>query len=150
MQGFPSHLDLCVADPVVSIAFYDALLSSLGYSRVRSSDQAWQEPNPSRAAWGISYPDGQSFGIDLRPASSNTSRLYELYEPGPHHLAFQADSDEAVDRVHRAMQHDGWSAADEPFDYGGQPAYGDHYYAVFFIDPDGFKVEVVHAVGFGG
>jgi catechol 2,3-dioxygenase-like lactoylglutathione lyase family enzyme len=149
MQGAPSHLDLCVVDPRASIPFYDTLLSSLGYTRARSSEPDWQKPNPTRAAWGIRYPDGTTFGIDLRPASSNTTGRYGTYDPGPHHLALQADSDAAVDRVHRAMQRDGWSAADPPFNYGGQPGYGEHYYAVFFIDPDGFKLEVVYAMGFG-
>lgn len=150
MEGLPSHLDLCVADPSASIRFYDTLLSSLGFSRTQSSAPGWREPDPSRAAWGISYPDGQAFGIDLRPASSSSTRRYGTYEPGPHQLALQPDSDDTVDRVQRAMRQDGWYAVDEPSNYGGQPGYGQHYYAVFFLDPDGFKVEIVHALGFGG
>ena len=32
---------------------------------------------------------------------------------------------------------------DPPTDYGGQPAYSKGYYAAFFADPDGIKLEVV-------
>ena len=31
---------------------------------------------------------------------------------------------------------------DPPAEYGGRPAYGDSYYAVFVADPDGVKLEV--------
>ena len=33
---------------------------------------------------------------------------------------------------------------DPPVDYSGHPAYGPGYYAAFFADPDGVKLEVVH------
>ncbi len=148
MQGFPSHLDLSVADPARSIPFYHTLLTALGYSRWRGGGEAWREPQPTRAAWGLRYADGSVFGIDLRPARHNTQRVYDRFEPGPHHLALQADTDAAVDQVHAAMQQAGARITDPPANYGGTPGYGEHYYAVFLRDPDGFKVEVVHARGF--
>ena len=33
---------------------------------------------------------------------------------------------------------------DAPADYGGQPGYAAGYYAAFFADPDGLKLEGVH------
>jgi hypothetical protein len=33
---------------------------------------------------------------------------------------------------------------DPPADYSGQQGYGAGYYAVFFADPDGVKLEVVY------
>jgi len=86
--GLPAHIDLSVGDPALSIPFYEALLSSLGYVPWRSERPEWQEPEPTRAAWGREYPDGSSFGIDLRPALRR--RQYDRYEPGPHHVAFTA------------------------------------------------------------
>jgi catechol 2,3-dioxygenase-like lactoylglutathione lyase family enzyme len=148
MPAFPSHLDLCVADPSRSIRFYAALLETLGYRRWQESDPDWQEPDPTRAAWALTYLDGSVFGIDLRPATSRLAERYDAYAPGPHHLALQAESDEQVDEVHGAMVAIGAEVADAPTEYGGQMGYGHHYYAVFFLDPDGFKVEVVHARGF--
>lgn len=148
-RGHLSHLDFSVGDPARSIPFYHTLLSALGYRRFRADDEAWREPAPSRAAWAIRFPDGTSFGIDLRPAHEDRRhRRYDRTEPGPHHLAFQVDDDAAVEEVHRAMRAAGAEVLDAPCDYGGRPGYGRHYYAVFFADPDGFKVEVVHAPQF--
>jgi catechol 2,3-dioxygenase-like lactoylglutathione lyase family enzyme len=59
-------------------------------------------------------------------------------------VAFHADSDAVVDRVHGEIAAVGGAILDPPRHYGGQPGYGEHYYAVFFADPDGFKIEVCH------
>jgi catechol 2,3-dioxygenase-like lactoylglutathione lyase family enzyme len=40
------------------------------------------------------------------------------------------------------MRAVGATVLDPPAEYGGQPGYGDAYYAVFFEDPDGVKLEV--------
>ena len=146
-KGFLSHIDFSVGDPEKSIPFYDMLLTSLGYKRYRALGAEWQEPKPIRAAWGLQYDDGASFGIDLRPATSNSTRIYDRYEPGPHHIAFNVDSDDEVDEVYRSMVQIGAEVLDAPTQYGGQQGYGEYYYAVFFADPDKFKVEVAHARG---
>jgi hypothetical protein len=36
---------------------------------------------------------------------------------------------------------------DPPTDYSGQRGYGDDYYAAFYGDPDGVKLEVVSLPG---
>ncbi len=136
VNGTLSHIDFSVSDLEKSILFYDTLLPALGYRRWRQS------------AWGLEYPDGSVFGIDLRPAETGIGRSYNRYEPGPHHLAFNVDADAAVDAIFERMREAGAEVADAPANYGGQPGYGSHYYAVFFFDPDGFKVEVVHSIGF--
>lgn len=142
--GFIAHIDLSVGHPSRAIPFYEALLTTLGFQRWRADEAAWQEPNPTRAAWGLRYPDGTSFGIDLRPARAESrERRYDRFEPGPHHTAFLADDPATVDRVHRVMRDSGAEILDPPKQYGGTPGYGDDYYAVFFADPDGYKLEVV-------
>ena len=146
-KGFLSHVDFSAGDPEKSIAFYDVLLTSLGYTRYRALGAEWQDPKPTRAAWGLEYDDGTSFGIDLRPATSNATRIYDRCEPGPHHIAFSVDSDDEVDEVYRSMVLIGAEVLDAPSQYGGQQGYGEYYYAAFFADPDKFKVEVVHAKG---
>ena len=42
------------------------------------------------------------------------------------------------------MQAVAATVLDPPADYGGQPGYSPGYYAVFFADPDGIKLEFVH------
>ena len=138
--GFLSHIDFSVGNPADSIPFYETFLTALGYVRWGGGNEDWQGQNPTRAAWGIRYPDGSTFGVDLRQA--NKQRRYDRCEPGPHHIAFVAADHDTVDQVYQAMLDVGAQVLDPPFDYGGQDGYGDHYYALFVADPDGVKLEV--------
>jgi catechol 2,3-dioxygenase-like lactoylglutathione lyase family enzyme len=61
-----------------------------------------------------------------------------------HHLAWRANSRDDVDAVHRLLVDHGVTILDPPAHY---PEYWGDYYAVFFEDPDGMKLEVVHAPG---
>jgi catechol 2,3-dioxygenase-like lactoylglutathione lyase family enzyme len=81
VTGPLSHIDISVGDPARSIAFYDALLTALGFERWQISAPEWSGANPSRATWGKRYPDGSRFDIEVRPARS--VRRYDRYEPGP-------------------------------------------------------------------
>jgi len=58
-----------------------------------------------------------------------------------HHAAWRADSRSDVDNLHALLLSIGATILDAPADY---PAYGDGYYAVFFADPDGLKLEFVY------
>lgn len=118
------HISFGVTDLARSAAFYDATLSALGYVRVWADD----------TAVGYGLPGGDDkLAIKLRPAAS--------LAPGPgFHLAFAAPSRDAVMRFHaEALRHGG---ADNGAP-GLRPHYGDHYYAAFVVDPDGYRVEAV-------
>ena len=54
---------------------------------------------------------------------------------------FAESSRADVDRLYDFLLGLGASVLDPPADY---PAYGDGYYAVFFSDPDGLKLEFVY------
>jgi catechol 2,3-dioxygenase-like lactoylglutathione lyase family enzyme len=145
ITGPLAHIDISIGYPERSIPFYTAFFEALGYRRWNVPRPEWQGPSPSRATWGIRYPDGARFGVEVRPARPESrDRRYDRYEPGPHHLAFHAASRAVVDRVHRAMVAAGAVVLDPPADYSGQPGYAEGYYAAFFADPDGVKLEVVH------
>ncbi len=60
---------------------------------------------------------------------------------GLHHLAFKAKSRAAIDEFHRFLLRENLPILDAPAEY---PQYGPNYYAVFFADPDGMKLELVH------
>ena len=144
VTGPLSHLDLSVGDPDHAIPFYAALLEAIGFTRFRSAEPGWSGDRPTRAAWFIRYADGAMFGIDLRPCDeAKRGQRYDRQAPGPHHVAFHAASREAVDGVHENVRAVGGTVLDAPAEYTG-PAYGGGYYAVFFADPDGVKLEVVH------
>jgi hypothetical protein len=46
-----------------------------------------------------------------------------------------------VDRIHQCLLAEGITVLDPPTEY---PQYGPDYYAVFFADPDGVKLELVY------
>jgi catechol 2,3-dioxygenase-like lactoylglutathione lyase family enzyme len=145
VRGPLDHIDMSISDPERSIPFYAAFFGALGYKRYRSDEAGFGGPKPTRAAWFMRRPDGGFFALEVRPASSESrGRAHDRYAPGLHHLAFQAESRKAVDEIHEAMRAAGARVLDPPADYGGKPGYMEGYYAVFFADPDGIKLEVVY------
>jgi catechol 2,3-dioxygenase-like lactoylglutathione lyase family enzyme len=119
------HLRLTVRDVEASRRVYDPVMRCLGRDPVPREDGG--------AAWG-----SQERGyLILTPASRDAA--HDAAAPGLHHVAFSASSRAVVDRVAEVV---GAEILSGPAEYDDQP---DHY-AVFFRDPDGFKVEVV-AVG---
>lgn len=135
MRGTIHHLDLTVRDPAASRAFYDAVLGFLGY---RVSDES---------ARGVDWDlrDGEdrfvaSIGI-VRASEEGAGRRHDRFSPGLHHVAWHATSRSEVDAMHDLLVGIGATVLDSPTAY---PEYGDGYYAVFFADPDGLKLELVH------
>jgi predicted lactoylglutathione lyase len=57
-----------------------------------------------------------------------------------HYLALRAKSREDVDALHAKLKKSGATILDPPAEY---PDYGKGYYAVFFADTDGMKLEYV-------
>ena len=131
LQGFPSHIDLTVTDIYQSTAFYDVVLSELGYSRIDSNES-------DTPCWAISTGENHSFSIALQPAQSD--RTHDRYSPGLHHLAFHATSRTEVDEFYTYLLQHNIVILDKPAEYSYTPG----YYAVFFSDPDGLKLEVVY------
>ena len=82
------------------------------------------------------------FSIALQPASGpGKARAHDRKSPEFHHLAFEASSREDVDALHAVLLEIGATLLDAPAEY---PDYAPEYYAVFFADPDGLKLELVH------
>jgi catechol 2,3-dioxygenase-like lactoylglutathione lyase family enzyme len=145
LGGPLSHVDLSVRDPDLKIPFYAAFFEALGYRRFETDDPEFCGERPRRAAWFTRYPGRGVFGIEVRPASGeHRERAHDRYAPGLHHIAFHADSREAVDEAHARVAAAGGRVLDAPADYSGQRGYTEGYYAVFFADPDGVKLEVVY------
>jgi catechol 2,3-dioxygenase-like lactoylglutathione lyase family enzyme len=128
-RGHVHHVDLAVRDLDVSVPYYDLVLTHLGYRR--TDQYAGDAPcwvHSSRIA----------FGIALHPARS--SAPHDRYAAGLHHLAFHAASREEVDAMCAFLRRNDVQIRDEPAEYDYTPG----YYAVFFADPDGMKLEVVY------
>jgi len=137
LQGPLSHIDLSVGDPRRSIPFYAIFFEALGFCRFRSDHPDFAGERPRRAAWFVAYPGGGIFGIEVRPASpERREEIHDRYAPGLHHLAFHAESRDAVDEIHTRVLRAGGTVLDPPADYSGREGYTEGYYAAFFDDPD--------------
>ncbi len=135
-RGHLHHLDLTVADPEKSAGFYDLVLGHMGYSRVHES-----EHGIDYGMEGKLYP---SIGVH-RAQGVNAGRKHDRYSPGLHHLALWAESRADVDALYEKLVAFGADILDAPTSY---PEYGKDYYAVFFTDPDGLKLEYAASKNF--
>jgi catechol 2,3-dioxygenase-like lactoylglutathione lyase family enzyme len=135
-RGGFHHIDLNVRDVAASRAVYGPVLEFLGYTLVKDEPQGCE--------WDLG-PDGYGASLGLRPCDpALRDHAHERYAPGLHHLAWRAESRADVDAVHALLVERGIKVLDPPAAY---PQYSGDYYAVFFEDPDGMKLEVVHAPG---
>jgi glyoxylase I family protein len=124
------HVDLVVSSIERSLPFYRDLLGPLGWQRI-----AEVEGERGETIW---YLGGGGTGIGLREA--RTPGDHDRYRLGLHHLAFRAPSRGVVDERAEWLRSRGAQIESGPEEYEYQPG----YYAVFFYDPDGLKLEIVH------
>jgi glyoxylase I family protein len=128
------HVDLVVSSIERSLPFYSELLGPLGFHTVSEV-----EGERGETIWYLSGP-GTSVG--LREAQSE-SGAYDRYRVGLHHLAFEASSRSEVRERAAWLRTQGIELESEPQEYTYLPG----YYAVFFFDPDGLKLEIVYVPG---
>jgi catechol 2,3-dioxygenase-like lactoylglutathione lyase family enzyme len=125
------HLDLVVSDLDRSLELYRALLEPLGYLRTSEIVGERGERVVYLAGSGV-------VSVSLRQAQ--TPGHYDRYRIGIHHIAFQAPSREVVDERLRWARARGLEIENDPKEYDYRPG----YYAGFFYDADGIKLEIVH------
>lgn len=121
------HLYVTVSDLRRSEAFYDSVMRLLGFRK--GTGQVEAEPF-------IHYytPD---FQFTLRQAK--VGGAHDPSAPGLNHLCFQLPSASDVDAAARGLGALGVSVT-EPCLY---PEYTPDYYAIYFSDPDGIRLEIV-------
>ena len=123
-----SHVDLRVRDRAQATQFYDAILSLLGGVKDEGKTfTTWAIP-PSDAPEDWDGGD-EWFGITEDPAMT----------PGSTRIAFCAPSRGTVDAIAVYLPAIGAQNIELP-----DGTYGPNYYACFFEDPDGNKLEVCH------
>jgi catechol 2,3-dioxygenase-like lactoylglutathione lyase family enzyme len=126
------HVDLVVSSIERSLPFYRDLLGPLGWHGL-------QEVEGERGET-IFYLSGPGTSVGLREAQTRELGRYDRYAPGLHHLCFEAFSRADVDERADWLRSVGAELESEPQEYGYVPG----YYAVYFYDPDGLKLEIVH------
>lgn len=117
------HIDLRVRDLDRAKKFYGKLLPALGLSRDRSD-----------AEWGTFY----SVGGDQPPAFFGFTEDRQ-HQPNGNRVAFWAGSRSEVDEIGKLLANLGARNIEGP---EVAAEYSPGYYAVFFEDPDGNKLEV--------
>lgn len=128
-------MDLVVSSIFRSLPFYRELLAPLGWHRTEEV-----EGERGETIW---YFTGPGCSIGLREAQTPTDGPYDRYRVGLHHLALEAPSRFAVDERAEWLRSEGAEIESGPEEYSYLPG----YYAVFFYDPDGIKLEIVHVPG---
>jgi catechol 2,3-dioxygenase-like lactoylglutathione lyase family enzyme len=129
------HVDLVVSSILRSLPFYRDLLAPLGWHRVGEV-----EGERGETIWYFSGP-GSSIG--LREVQTRQDGAYDRYRVGLHHLALEAPSRSSVDERADWLRAQGVEIESGPEEYSYLPG----YYAVFFYDPDGMKLEILHVPG---
>ena len=131
-----SHVDLVCTSLERSLAFYRGLLAPLGWNR---EGQIVGERGEE-----VHYLNARGSGVaslGLREKQSDAREVpYDRYAVGMHHLALAATSRDVVDERAGWLREQGATIESGPEEYGSTPG----YYAVFFYDPDGIKLEIVH------
>ena len=127
------HVDLVVSDVERSLAFYRGLLGPLGWHGVLQ--------DPGERGETIHYIYGPGSSIGLREAPGGPSGLpVDRYRVGLHHVCLEAATREALEAAGAWLREQGATVTDGPREF---PEYRDGYWAVFFEDPDGLKLEIV-------
>jgi catechol 2,3-dioxygenase-like lactoylglutathione lyase family enzyme len=116
------HIDLRVSDIGAASRFYEALLPALGFTE-RYHGEEWKVWATMDPLPGTAY-----FAITEAPA----------HVPNENRIAFWVASSDDVDRVAEIAREAGAADLSGP----KEMPYGPGYYAAFFADPSGNRLEV--------
>ena len=122
------HVDLAVGDLERSLVFYKAVFGPLG------ATEAFRYPTYRGSEEVVYLRLGRQY-LGLRQADGGEHRYYEV---GMEHLAVFVESRDEVDRTYDRCLELGAEIHFPPQEDRDEPG----YWAVFFFDPDGFRVEV--------
>ena len=115
------HVSIAVRDLEACGRFYEALLATLGYSKLVT--------RPGTIGFGKKYPE---FWLNERRAMTPADR-----DTG-NHICLRASRVEAVQAFHAAAMGQGGTSDGAP---GPRSAHLGGYYAAFIRDPEGNKIE---------
>ena len=118
------HLSIRVSDYEKSKDFYGRLLTFLGFKV--------EADYPDTMGW----TNGHTLFWIGQAAAPARKRKYHIGDVGLHHYAFRLRSRKDVDELDAFVRNELKATIVDP---AGE--YYDDYYAVFFLDPDGLKLE---------
>jgi catechol 2,3-dioxygenase-like lactoylglutathione lyase family enzyme len=118
------HLVLSVGDFARSKEFYGKVLGFLGFKL--------KHDYGDMAGWS----NGRTLFWIAAADARGKKRKHRKGEIGFHHYAFELSSRQDVDALGAFLVRNRMTVIDPPGEY-----YGRSYYAVYFADPDGMKLE---------
>ncbi|SHI41781.1 Catechol 2,3-dioxygenase [Tangfeifania diversioriginum] len=137
MKPIIDHIQITVKNLEIAEAFYDKLMPVLGFDLAKKSKGTVQAHEFDVVEY---FHPLLIFGINS-PRKAFKNDIIHRRKPGAlHHLAFKAESREAVDRLYPQIKATGATIVDPPKFY---PQHGESYYALFFKDTEGIKYEIV-------
>jgi glyoxylase I family protein len=113
-----------------AVRFYAWLMPKIGYPR----SDTFSEPTMTGY-----YGDNGSFWV-VPSDEPHRKQTFDKGRVGLREIAFRGESREQIDELARGISAHGGRILDPPREYEYRPG----YYSVFFTDPDGLKLEVVH------
>jgi glyoxylase I family protein len=123
------HIYITVRDMARSEAFYDKVLAqALGFRKNRF--EIGGDPH-------VQYYC-RNFGYVFRPARSDSA--HDPYSAGLHHFCLRVESIADVESVAQQLQ----AARIDATPAALHPGYAPDYWATFFTDPDGVRLEVTN------
>ena len=123
-----NHIGIPVSDIARSRAFYEAALKRLGMGVTMEFGPDDTDSGGAAVGFGAKGDSGLFWVGDNEAVGKGL------------HVAFDAESHEAVDAFHKAALAAGGKNHGKP---GPRPHYGPNYYAAFVFDPDGANIEAV-------
>ena len=130
-KGLLDHIDLRVKNMEVAANFYENFLPQLGFVRKK------YEPSPSPEA-GQDFCTFYSAGVDT-PSEFFGFTLDKNHRPNATRIAFWAETRAKVDELAELVRQGGGENLEGPEICQD---YSPGYYAFFFEDPDGNKLEI--------
>jgi catechol 2,3-dioxygenase-like lactoylglutathione lyase family enzyme len=118
------HFGLGVPDVDAAKTYYDELMPMLGF----------------QSCFGNGYCPIDWQGTQLFLYRAPRDEPYSRHRPGLQHIAFLVNTHAEVDAVHQWVRDRGEEVLHAPRIF---PQFGEHHYATYFLDPHGFKLEVV-------
>jgi glyoxylase I family protein len=122
------HIYVAVSDLQQSEAFYDRVMSVLGFRK-----NSFQIDGTTHVQYF-----NRHFGYVLRPA--RVSQRHDPYAPGLHHFCFRAEGERDLREIAMRLSSAGVTVT-EPRLY---PEYAPDYMAIFFTDPNGIRLEITN------
>lgn len=123
------HIYITVSDLARSQAFYDTVMCEVLGFRSNSFEIGGDRH--------VQYYN-RHFGYVLRPARSTAA--HDPYAPGLHHFCLRVESVDDVVAASKALRAAGIDASEAHL----HPGYAPDYWATFFTDPDGVRLEITN------